>query len=173
MLGVLSNIPIDARTVLTRDEQLRAAVDRVRDALELIQSLDPRRLVRLRRDIDQISIVDDLRPQVVGLYGLGSRTCYLAAQHVQAELPARIALTIVHEATHARLDRLHLPKWGTVTARSEWRAFVEELSFAERLPRGLFRELDVYIAKRRRYIAGLSNRTATTPLGGIGIAPRR
>jgi hypothetical protein len=148
-LGAVWNIAVRSSAKSARDEDLLAAVAKVRDALELLGSTDPRRLTRLQRDIDAMSIVDYLRPQIGALYAVGSRTCYLALRPLQSESPAQVALFMVHEATHARLDRLHLPRCRAATIRSERRALLEELSFAERLPRTVFPEVDAFIAKHR------------------------
>jgi len=96
-LGVLSNLAVRSSIKSARDEDLLAVFAKVRDALELIGSTDPRRLMRLQRDIDAIVVVDYLRPQVGALYVVGSRTCYLALRLLQSATVAQVALFIVHE----------------------------------------------------------------------------
>jgi hypothetical protein len=65
--------------------------------------------------------------------------------------PEDLASTIVHELTHARLNKAGLPFKGSARARSERICFLAERNFAARLPVSAARdELEARIA---RYLA--------------------
>ena len=104
------------------------------DALGVISACDPHRTAR---------IAGDVRGVVVGWVS-GADGSYDAATNLVAldfdfvsrdgATPEQLALVIVHEATHARIER------AGIRYEAEWRAHIErtceraELRLAERLP---------------------------------------
>jgi hypothetical protein len=87
-----------------RDESV---LRRVEDALQLMKRHNPLHYTRVTGDLDRIWV--HLTPGADGNYARRLNTCELDERFVMQEETTleRIASTIVHEATHARLER-----WG-------------------------------------------------------------
>jgi len=100
-------------------------------ALELIDRYDPRRLSRMRRDLSSIWLV-----RAGGAYfDVMTRRCVLSWHNVTAGDARSIALTLVHEATHARTLRRGVAKTQrTTAARHEAAAVRQQIAFATLLP---------------------------------------
>jgi len=100
-------------------------LDRVEEALTVIRSYDPRRYGRWVR----LQVAGNL-----GSYNHYSRTCELDLRYVLREgtVPADLASTLVHEATHARLAVFGYSE--PIRARVEAACRGQERAFAERLP---------------------------------------
>ncbi len=98
-------------------------------ALELIERLDPRRFARIERDMPKLLVRDAGNPQ----YWIDSEVCVLDSRTVERKSTAYLALVIVHEATHARLNHAGIMPWSRVRSRLERRCFREEQSFTRRL----------------------------------------
>ena len=101
--------------------------EKVNKALTLISSVDSRRYRRLRSDIHQILIGATTRS---AQYWTITQTCALSRHEVLTRSVATIALMLVHEGAHARLNTAGLYPWPSVRARLEKRCFSEERSFA-------------------------------------------
>ena len=107
---------------------------RVEDALRLIKDHDSLHYLRVVHNLERVWV--HLIPGALGQYDPSLGTCVLDERFVLSETTTleRIASTIVHEATHARLD-----KWGIRYVEKE-RSRIEaiclrrELNFAARLP---------------------------------------
>ena len=79
--------------------------ERILEAVDILDQFDPVRLGRIRRDIREIGVVET-RARISGSYGAG--LCWLSADALRqhpTEASLRAAVTLVHEATHARLAR--------------------------------------------------------------------
>jgi hypothetical protein len=120
--------------LMSRDSR-EAAFSNIGRALALIRKHAPRRFARLRRDFGGILVC------VSGGYSgrwIGSlRLCELEQRSVRDKgaSPVRIACTLVHEAMHARLDRLGFGyAAGKERARIEAACKRAERAFARRLP---------------------------------------
>jgi hypothetical protein len=136
-----------------------AVFAKLEGALRVIAQADPRRFRRLRFDVDAIVVTDLLaKADAKGLYMPGSRTCYLDHAWVESRSDADVALMIVHESAHARLDRLWPTKWHPVVERIEHRCLREELSFASRLSESDFPGIGQWRVNRER-----SSRYRTSP----------
>jgi hypothetical protein len=109
---------------------------RVEKALRLIQTYDQLRYNRLRRDLERVWIRDI--PGAIGSYNKWLRACTLDRDFVVAEgsSPELIASTIVHEATHARLDLCGIDYKEELRSRIEAVCFRREIAFAKKLPDG-------------------------------------
>jgi hypothetical protein len=99
---------------------------KVTSALELIAQLQPMRLGRIRRDLKRIVIAK----QVGASYWPNWRACALTPRGLDSEDIAGIALSIIHEATHARLDGCGIEYIADLRPRIERRCTEEEISFA-------------------------------------------
>ncbi len=109
---------------------------RVEQALALIACYDTLRYCQLLRELDRIWVV--LLPGAVGDYRAAIRTCRLDPRFVLADASTleQIAAVIVHEATHARLDRLGVTYTEQQRPRIEAICVRREIAFADKLPRG-------------------------------------
>jgi hypothetical protein len=119
----------------------------VEEALILIEACDPRRARRLAHDLRAIALLHIGKSN--GAYVLGSRTCYINPTVLPDYSVANVAILIVHEATHARLDGLRLVLWWPrLRYRMEHRCLREELSLAALIPRDRFPMIDEWTAER-------------------------
>ena len=107
---------------------------RVEGALLLIQQHSPVDYARIVRELERIWV--DLSFHGLGEYKHSLRACILDERYVAdpATTIERIASTIVHEATHARLERYGIGYKEELRTRIEAICFCRELAFAVRLP---------------------------------------
>lgn len=109
---------------------------RVEEALRLIQKYDRLGYNRLIRDLQRIWVRDV--PGALGSFDQSLHACSLDREFVLAEKSSAelIAATIVHEATHARLDRCGIGYEEELRPRVEAACFRREMAFAAKLPNG-------------------------------------
>jgi hypothetical protein len=107
---------------------------RIEEALRLIKQHDSLHYSRVVNNLDRITV--DLLPESGAHYDRSLNACAMDERFVLLEstTPERIASTIVHEATHARLER-----WGVVydenkRPRIEAICLRRELNFVAGLP---------------------------------------
>jgi hypothetical protein len=112
------------------------ALHRVEDALRLIKRHDPLNYSRIIHNLDRIWV--HLIPSAAAHYERTLNACVLDERYVLEETMTleRIASTIVHEATHARLEG-----WGiTYEEKSRYRieaiCLRRELNFLIKIPDG-------------------------------------
>lgn len=111
-----------------RNEERR---QRVYAALELIDSLDLRRLRRIQRDISYIAVIDGSR----SYYWPTGKTIVLRSSDVDRASSGMLASTIIHEGIHSRLHRggfSYFP--DAVRNRVESICVRAQLSFTKKLP---------------------------------------
>jgi hypothetical protein len=116
---------------LPTDPANEARRRRVNAALELINSLDPGRLGRLRRDISYLVVIGVAH----AYYAQSSRAIVLSSADVDRASPGMLASTIVHEGTHSRLDNdgfAYFP--DAVRRRIESICVRAQLAFMKKLP---------------------------------------
>jgi len=112
---------------------LESLANRSLEALSLIETYDPRRFARLKRDLKRFALIDGGGE----FYHHGLGAYVMDAGNMQARSIPELAAAIVHEATHARLAR-----FGFVGAKVAERDRLEricteaEAQFAARLPGG-------------------------------------
>ena len=134
------------RVVLTTDadgEDETLAFDRVEGALGLLATHDPRRLNRMRGDLELIWL--RRHPMCRGSYDpwLGACVIDLPNFVVNPQFTlAEIAASIVHEAMHARLRGRGIEYDDANGARIEHICRKAEIAFAKRLPEGAEPVLD-------------------------------
>ena len=109
---------------------------RVEEALRLIRKYDQLRYNRLTRDLERVWVRDI--PGAIGNFNKSMRVCTLDREFVVAERSSAelIAAIIVHEATHARLDRCGIDYKEELRSRIEAVCIRRELAFATKLPSG-------------------------------------
>ena len=115
------------------DIETSDVLERLDDALGLIERYQPWRLAHLRRDLKQILVA---RFPCRGAYFPGERTClteltFLARRDITA---ATVASSIVHEGIHARVDVMGVKPEGRDRAREERLCRRAELDFGRSLP---------------------------------------
>ena len=115
------------------DISTAAVLQRLDDALGLIETYQPWRFRHLRRDIEQIWIV---RYPCRGAYFPQTRTCmteltFLARTDISA---APVASSILHEGMHARMHAMGVPPASQDPAREERICRRAELDFGRALP---------------------------------------
>jgi hypothetical protein len=102
---------------------------KLNEALIILRDVDPRRLSRIASDISRILVVDAPSPSYYAL----SNSCVLSRAGALNGAAVRIALTIVHEATHARLFGAGIRYRRSLRERVERRCVHEEIAFLESL----------------------------------------
>ena len=123
-------------TVVANPKQLvptAAAIERLDEALGLIEKYQPWRLAHLRRDLKHITV---MRYACRGAYFPDQRACmveltFLGRRDIGAET---VASTIVHEGIHARCHRMCDPQLPRDRAREERLCRRAELEFGQSLP---------------------------------------
>lgn len=109
-------------------------IQRLSDALGLVRDHDPRRFERMKSDLSQILVRNEPGTQ----HWVLSNTCALELDEVMGRSSVILALSIVHEATHARLVRAGIYPSQRRLERIERRCLIEERSFAVALQRAGF-----------------------------------
>lgn len=130
---------------------------RVEDALLLIKQHSPLDYARITRELERIWV--DLVLYGLGEYRHSLRACILDERYVadSETTVGHIASTIVHEATHARLERYGIEYEERRRARIEAICFRRERAFAARLPDsaeledGIARYLEWYQANPEQF----------------------
>ncbi len=120
--------------VLYDDQEI--VLKKVTGALQLLSEHDPAALQRIRRDLTGGIRVDRIL-QNSAQFSSRSFSCQLEFGSVNGEMPSEeLALTLVHEATHARLWRLGVGYEEALRARVEQICMRRELAVARKLPDG-------------------------------------
>lgn len=122
-----------------------ADLDRLKNACELLEYYDVYRFRQLRRFISTIVIEENLPARAV--YFIGTSTCAVTRK-LLSETTASIAAALVHEAAHARIDRLGVRQFGYRLERIEQICMREEIEFVKHFPPSP--ELDQWIAARMK-----------------------
>ena len=115
------------------DISTAAVLERLDEALALIERYQPWRLRHLRRDLLQFWIV---RYPCRGAYFPAQRTCmieltFLARRDLSA---AQVAASVIHEGMHARVDQRRLRTESRDRAREERLCRRAEIDFGRALP---------------------------------------
>ena len=105
---------------------------RVQRALELIARYEPRRFERIRRDVRTIRGVTG----GPNFYQRVGRGVVLSLPTVLSTAAANLAMTIVHEATHGRLEDRDIRYYDENRARIEAACVRQAAIFARSLPGG-------------------------------------
>ena len=125
---------IDGLWVGTRESKPEPGLRRVEDALRLIKHHDSLHYSRVLHNLDRIWV--DLLPNALACYDRSKEACVLDERFVLLETTTLegIASTIVHEATHARLDRWGISYHEKERSRIEAICLRRELNFVAKLP---------------------------------------
>jgi hypothetical protein len=121
----------EIRVALVPRAQRKECAQRVANALVLIARFDPPRSARIQRDLTAVLVWPLVIPGAHAQFLRRYAVCALDSAHVLKGNSVFIALWIVHEAAHARLDRF---TDAERMARVERLCAEQELAFAARLP---------------------------------------
>jgi hypothetical protein len=118
----------------TREAEPHPALRRVEEALRLIKDHDTLHYSRIIRNLERVLV--QLLPSALAHYKSSLNACVLDERFVLAETTTleRIASTIVHEATHARLDGWGIDYDEASRYRIEAICLRRELNFLTKLP---------------------------------------
>jgi len=108
-----------------------AVLASVRQALELLKSTDAHRYRRVVRRLDHVLLAPT---PIQGEYAHALRRCILSKNMALAGEIRRLAVTLVHEATHAELFDRGIGYGLEIRARVEDVCARQELAFGRRLP---------------------------------------
>ena len=105
----------------------------IRDAARLIRQVQPYRLVQARRYLRRLVVH---YTGGSGEYWPGIGACTLDADYIEGSDAIEIAMLIIHEAMHGRLDRRRIRTTSANVGRIERFCARAEVDFAQRLPGG-------------------------------------
>jgi hypothetical protein len=105
------------------------AAERIKPALDLLQTTDPRRFNRVRRNIPELVVI----PISGAEYSFHLRTCFIGHVAANQGSPESLALMLIHESTHAELHRRGFEMTPITHGRHEKLCIKEELRFTRRL----------------------------------------
>jgi hypothetical protein len=125
-----------AIAMLFPDKNCPADFSKIDQALCLISEFDSRRYHQIKHDVKRIWI--SAAPGYCAQWMDELQTCILDQNYFcRPDVSAsEIALTIVHEATHARLFKLKIGYTEDIRKRVERICIKSEIAFAKRLPDG-------------------------------------
>lgn len=125
---------IDGLWVGSIEDKPWPGLSRIENALRLIKDRDPLNYFRVRRYLDRIwvRLISSARAE----YQRQLNACVLDQRYVLSETMTleKIASTIVHETTHARLERWGITYDEKVRPRIEAMCIRREMNFAAKLP---------------------------------------
>lgn len=116
---------------LTRDLSGALVMQELEGVVRLIDRVDSRIVLGLKRRAPQIAVVRGYA--WAGQYWHQLRTIAIEASVVERQVPEAVAMTIVHEAAHARVAALGIP-YLRYRRRIEELCVSEEIAFARKLP---------------------------------------
>ena len=126
----IGGVPV---TVTTSDADQQASVyEKIAAALALLAQFHPRGYRAVRRYMKRVLVA--WAPHVHGSWFGPLRLCELSLEFVTHARPSEIASTIVHEAMHARLERLGFDYNQPIRPRLESMCVRKEIEFVEKLP---------------------------------------
>lgn len=122
--------------MLSPGKNYPAASLKIDQALNLIAEYDPRRYLQIRRDVKKIWV--SAAPGYCANWMDELQMCTIDSNYYYRDniSASEIALTIVHESTHARLCKLKIEYTEDIRDRVERVCIKSEIAFAKRLPDG-------------------------------------
>ncbi len=116
------------------EERGAEILGRLVEALQLIKTYDPYRYRRVLREIERIWAHP--LPWEWAVWVRALKRCVVDPRFVVSASPSLIASAIVHEATHAALDRRNIGYGEQLRERVEKVCMRQELAFAAKIPGG-------------------------------------
>jgi hypothetical protein len=109
-----------------------ALFGRIKSALALVEEHDPKFFARMQRDLRRIIIAPEGGSE--GSYWASLRASVIDARHLMRDPVESVAMTLVHEATHARLQRAGIPDLPSLRSRIEAVCLRAEIALGSKLP---------------------------------------
>jgi len=109
---------------------------KIQDALDLISRVDPVRFSRIRKDMRRVYIMGELTVagrKFVGSSPVGLDGCFVDLAFLRAATVRSVAVLLVHEATHVRIDHSRVKQHPRMIDRIERVCRAAEISFARKL----------------------------------------
>lgn len=133
---------------MTQDTDMARHLKKLRQAVEKIHRHSPRDYRQVTRSIRRL-VVADYQTPLNAEYHSSQRTVLLLAETLRVLDVNALAAMLIHESTHARLDRMGVVHTAGASDRIEAICLRNEIRFLRKLPdaRGLL------IAKEERYEA--------------------
>jgi hypothetical protein len=133
-LWVSTSRVVDGLWVGTWEAEPHPALRRVEEALQLIKGHDALHYSRIMRNLDRVWV--QLHPSALAHYNRSLNACVFDERFVLAETTTlqKIASTIIHEATHARLEGWGIDYHEANRYRIEAICIRRELNFLTKLP---------------------------------------
>jgi hypothetical protein len=128
----VSGLPV--RILWPSEEERSIALAKVAEALDLVVRYDPRRFARILDDVAGILLFGEVGALGTWHYELGLIQLQLAYVVDPSTTAAEVAVTVVHEAMHARLSRRGFAYSPECRQRIEAVCCRAEIAFASRLP---------------------------------------
>ena len=158
----------DGLWVGTREAEPHPALRRVEDALRLIKRHDKLHYSRIIRNIERVWV--HLLPSALAHYQSSINACVFdgvlfSRRRANAQ---KIASTIIHEATHARLDGWGIDYDEATRYRIEAICIRRELNFLTKLPDSEHLQEEIAYA-----LSGTPPNRTTSPIGTIESATTR
>lgn len=133
---------------MVSDEQVATARTNIGEALQQLRDIDHGLHRWSRHYMPRILI----RPVHRTHYHIASNTCMLDIAAALVHPPVKLATTVVHEATHARLCLAGIPYTPTLKDRVEKICVAQELAFARKFPEDLYPGKERWIAQLVTYL---------------------
>jgi hypothetical protein len=114
------------------DRETMSLFHKVQEALDLISRVDPIRFSRIRKDMRRVLIMGDLKVlgrQLIASSPDGLAGCFLDLDFLRTATVHRVAVVVVHEATHLRIDRAQVRQPPSMRDRVERVCMRAEISF--------------------------------------------
>jgi len=108
------------------------AANRVTHALDLIAQIDPLTMAHIRRHLPG-GLAVEATDYATAWFDREKSACLLGARHLTTASDAELALSIMHEVTHARLEARGIPYDPPLRLRIERICIAREIALAHRL----------------------------------------
>ncbi len=133
---------LDVAVGSSEESERKEAVAKLHEALRLVQVYAPVAFGRLHRDLKHIWVRKLYRIRGVFEPSLGTCSVDLGFLLDPLTTPGRLAMTVLHEGTHARLLRFGLTYHEAERSRIERLCVMSEIVFAKRMnaPKALLHE---------------------------------
>lgn len=163
----IHGIPVGVVRIEEHEASEEVLFERVTAALDLIAEHDPRRLGGMQSQLASILVWGGFA-EAAGAYFPAQRVCMLSTEFVGRPdtPPVRIAMTLVHEAEHARI-RQRGGKRTVSRYQEEWLCAGAAVAFARKVP-GAEELADEY-GRRLEQILEIYSPAATVERGRRGL----
>ena len=152
--GILRVGAVDATLVGLRVSavgvhETERAFKKLEVALLLLERADRPSFERLKVAVSRI-VIGPIRHKLHALFVLRSKNCYINGDRILSFSEVDIAVLLVHELTHARIEHAGVTHSPDRRMRIERRCVLQEIAFAQRLQASGICDMDQWIEHRVR-----------------------